>query len=186
MEPIDLTNHFLIAMPALVDPYFNRALIYVCEHNSQGAMGVIVNKPLDLTLEGLFEKVDLELKSREMASMPVHFGGPVQMDRGFVLHSPPGEWQSSLQVNQEIGLTSSKDILASISENGMPHDIILTLGYAGWSAGQLESELAQNAWLTIPANPEILFRQAPEERLPAAMQKLGISFAQLSEVAGHA
>ncbi|MCL2075985.1 MAG: YqgE/AlgH family protein [Betaproteobacteria bacterium] len=186
MEPIYFTHHFLIAMPALVDPYFNRALIYVCEHNAQGALGVIVNKPLDLTLEGLFEKVDLELKTREIASLPVHFGGPVQMDRGFVLHSPPGEWQSSMQVNQEIGLTSSKDILASISQNGQPDNIILTLGYAGWSAGQLENELAQNAWLTIPANSEILFRQSPEERLPAAMQKLGISFAQLSDVAGHA
>ncbi|MDR0233539.1 MAG: YqgE/AlgH family protein [Zoogloeaceae bacterium] len=181
-----LTHHFLIAMPALVDPYFNRALIYVCEHNAQGALGVIVNKPLDLTLEGLFEKVDLELKTREIAALPVHFGGPVQMDRGFVLHSPPGEWQSSMHVTQEIGLTSSKDILASISQNGQPHDIILTLGYAGWSAGQLENEIAQNAWLTLPANPEILFQQAPEERLPAAMQKLGISFSQLSDVAGHA
>ncbi|MDR2638149.1 MAG: YqgE/AlgH family protein [Zoogloeaceae bacterium] len=186
MEPINFTHHFLIAMPAMVDSYFHRALIYVCEHNAQGALGIIVNKPLDLTLSGLFEKVDLEMKISEIADLPVHFGGPVQMDRGFVLHRPLGNWQSSMQVTEEVGLTSSKDILSSISQSGQPKDIILTLGYAGWGAGQLEAELTQNAWLTVPANLEILFGQPPEERLPAAMQALGISFAQLSNVAGHA
>jgi putative transcriptional regulator len=186
MDNLDLTHHFLIAMPAMTDPYFNRALIYVCEHNEQGALGVIVNRPLDLTLANLFEKVDLELQAREIGALPVHFGGPVQMDRGFVLHRPRGEWQSSMRVTDEVGLTSSKDILVSIGANGNPKEIIMTLGYAGWGAGQLENEIAQNAWLTVPAHADILFEQPPEERLPAALQILGVSFAQLSDVAGHA
>jgi putative transcriptional regulator len=186
MEHFSLTHHFLIAMPAMVDPYFNRALIYVCEHNEQGALGIIVNRPIDLALAGLFEKIDLELAAKNLASLPVHFGGPVQTDRGFVLHRPTGEWQSSLKVTDEICLTSSKDILVGIGKTGQPQEIIVTLGYAGWGAGQLESELGQNAWLTVPASADILFHLAPEERLPAAMQKLGVSFIQLSGVAGHA
>ncbi len=186
MESVNLTHHFLIAMPAMVDPYFNRTLVYVCEHNEQGALGVIINRPIDLTLAGLFEKVELKLEAEELARLPVYFGGPVQTDRGFVLHRPRGSWQSTLRVNEEIGLTSSKDILTSIGELGEPRDIIMTLGYAGWGAGQLENELTQNAWLTVPADAQILFAMPPEERLPAAMQKLGISFSQLSDVAGHA
>jgi putative transcriptional regulator len=186
MDTVNLTHHFLIAMPAMVDPYFNRALIYVCEHNSQGALGVIVNRPIDLVLAGLFEKVSLELEARHIASLPVYFGGPVQMDRGFVLHRPQGEWQSSLKVGDEIGLTSSKDILVALGKTGEPQEIIVTLGYAGWSAGQLETELGQNAWLSVDASPDILFHLPPEERLPAAMQKLGVSFSQLSTVVGHA
>ncbi|MDR3352094.1 MAG: YqgE/AlgH family protein [Zoogloeaceae bacterium] len=186
METVNLTHHFLIAMPAMADPHFNRALIYVCEHNSQGALGVIVNRPIDLVLAGLFEKVNLELEARNLASLPVYFGGPVQMDRGFVLHRPQGQWQSSLRVNNDIGLTSSKDILVSLGKTGEPQEMIVTLGYAGWGAGQLENELGQNAWLTVDASPEILFHLPPEERLPAAMQKLGISFSQLSTTVGHA
>ncbi|MDR0736376.1 MAG: YqgE/AlgH family protein [Zoogloeaceae bacterium] len=186
MEFLNLTHHFLIAMPTMADPYFNRALIYVCEHNPQGALGVIVNRPLDLTLARLFEKVDLELRTREIGALPVHFGGPVQMDRGFVLHRPRGEWQSSMRITDEVGLTSSKDILVSISSGGEPKDIIMMLGYAGWGAGQLESEVGQNAWLTVPASTEVLFGQPPESRLPTAMQMLGVSFSQLSDVAGHA
>ncbi|MDR2365924.1 MAG: YqgE/AlgH family protein [Zoogloeaceae bacterium] len=186
MEFLNLTHHFLIAMPAMLDPYFNRALIYVCEHNPQGALGVIVNRPLDLTLAKLFEKVELELRAPGVAALPVHFGGPVQMDRGFVLHRPRGDWQSSMRITDEVGLTSSKDILVSISVSGEPKDIIMMLGYAGWGAGQLESEVGQNAWLTVPASEEVLFGQPPESRLPTAMQMLGVSFAQLSDVAGHA
>ncbi|MDR1349336.1 MAG: YqgE/AlgH family protein [Zoogloeaceae bacterium] len=186
MEPLNLTHHFLIAMPAMVDPYFNRAMIYVCEHNPQGALGVIVNRPLDLTLAKLFEKVELKLHTQEIGAAPVHFGGPVQMDRGFVLHRPRGEWQSSMRITDEVGLTSSKDILVSISASGEPKDIIMMLGYAGWGAGQLEAEVGQNAWLTVPASAEVLFGQPPESRLPTAMQMLGVSFAQLSDVAGHA
>lgn len=186
MERINLTNQFLIAMPAMADPYFSRAVIYICEHNEHGALGVIVNHPIGLTLAGLFEKMEMELASDEMADLPVHFGGPVQTDRGFVLHRPAGEWQSTLRVTDEISLTSSKDVLSAIGKENQPRDILMVLGYSGWEAGQLENELAQNAWLTVPASGDILFNVPSEARLEAAMQKLGISFEQLTDATGHA
>lgn len=186
MDPVNLTDNFLIAMPAMADPYFAQSLVYICEHNENGALGIIVNRPIDMNLASLFEKIELPLEQPDIARMPVYFGGPVQLDRGFVLHRPVGQWQSTLAVNGAIGLTSSRDVLAAVASSGQPAEIIVTLGYAGWGAGQLEDELAQNAWLTVPARPDILFEMPPEERLPAAMQNLGISFSQLSDVAGHA
>lgn len=186
MDSVNLTDNFLIAMPALEDPYFSNALVYVCEHNENGALGIIVNRPIDMNLAGLLEKIDIKLEAEALAKLPVYFGGPVQLDRGFVLHRPVGNWQSTLAVNGDVGLTSSRDVLASVGSAGLPSEIIVTLGYAGWSAGQLEDELAQNSWLTVAAKPSILFDLPPEERLPAAMQRLGISFSQLSDVAGHA
>lgn len=186
MDSVNLTDNFLIAMPTLEDPYFSNALVYICEHNENGALGIIVNRPIDMDLAGLFEKIDIKLSAENLAKLPVYFGGPVQLDRGFVLHRPVGKWQSTLAVNSEVGLTSSRDVLNSVGSEGLPAEIIVTLGYAGWDAGQLESELAQNSWLTVPAKAEILFDLPPEERLPAAMLKLGISFTQLSDVAGHA
>jgi putative transcriptional regulator len=186
MDNVNLTDNFLIAMPALEDPYFSNALVYICEHNENGALGIIVNRPIDLDLAGLLEKIDIKLENDQLSSLPVYFGGPVQLDRGFVLHRPVGAWQSTLVVNEEVGLTSSRDVLASVGSAGQPSEIIVTLGYAGWDPGQLESELAQNSWLTVPAKPDILFDLPPEERLPAAMLKLGVSFTQLSDVAGHA
>jgi putative transcriptional regulator len=186
MDNVNLTDNFLIAMPTLEDPYFSNALIYICEHNANGALGIIVNRPIDMNLAGLFEKIDIKLEAENLAKLPVYFGGPVQLDRGFVLHRPIGKWQSTLAVNSEVGLTSSRDVLNSVGSAGQPAEIIVTLGYSGWDAGQLENELAQNSWLTVPAKAEILFDLPPEERLPAAMQKLGISFTQLSDVAGHA
>jgi putative transcriptional regulator len=186
MDSVNLTDNFLIAMPALEDPYFSNALVYVCEHNENGALGIIVNRPIDMNLAGLLEKIDIKLEAEALAKLPVYFGGPVQLDRGFVLHRPVGNWQSTLAVNGDVGLTSSRDVLASVGSAGLPSEIIVTLGYAGWSAGQLEDELAQNSWLTVAAKPSILFDLPPEERLPAAMQMLGISFSQLSDVAGHA
>jgi putative transcriptional regulator len=186
MDSVNLTDNFLIAMPTLEDPYFSNALVYICEHNEHGALGIIVNRPIDMNLAGLFDKIDIKLEADSLANLPVYFGGPVQLDRGFVLHRPVGQWQSTLAINSEIGLTSSRDVLASVASAGLPAEILVTLGYAGWDAGQLEDELAQNSWLTVPAKASILFDMAPEERLPAAMQKLGISFTQLSDVAGHA
>ncbi|KAF4516571.1 hypothetical protein B566_EDAN003318 [Ephemera danica] len=186
MDNVNLTDNFLIAMPALEDHYFSNALVYICEHNENGALGIIVNRPIDLDLAGLLEKIDIKLENNQLSSLPVYFGGPVQLDRGFVLHRPVGAWQSTLVINEEVGLTSSRDVLASVGRAGQPSEIIVTLGYAGWDSGQLESELAQNSWLTVPAEPDILFDLPPEERLHAAMLKLGISFAQLSDVAGHA
>lgn len=186
MDNVNLTDNFLIAMPALEDPYFSHALVYICEHNENGALGIIVNRPIDMDLAGLFEKIDIKLENEALARLPVYFGGPVQLDRGFVLHRPIGHWQSTLAVSAEVGLTSSRDVLASVAKDGLPTEIIVSLGYSGWDAGQLEDELAQNSWLTVPAKSTILFDLPPEERLPAAMQKLGISFSQLSDVAGHA
>ena len=186
MDNVNLTDNFLIAMPALEDPYFANALVYICEHNENGALGIIVNRPIDMNLAGLFDKIDIKLEAENLSNLPVYFGGPVQLDRGFVLHRPIGLWQSTLAVNSEVGLTSSRDVLASVGSDGLPAEILVTLGYSGWDAGQLENELAQNSWLTVPAKASILFDLPPEERLPAAMQKLGISFSQLSDVAGHA
>ena len=183
---INLTDHFLIAMPAMADPNFTRTLTYIAEHNENGAMGIIVNRPTDMRLATLFERIDIPFEQPDFADLPVYSGGPVQADRGFVLHRPVGKWQSTLAVNGDVGLTSSRDVLASVGSAGLPSEIIVTLGYAGWSAGQLEEEIAQNSWLTVAAKPSILFDLPPEERLPAAMQKLGISFSQLSDVAGHA
>ncbi len=189
-EPTSLANHFLIAMPAMTDPNFARSLTYLCEHNAEGALGIIINKPLEIRLGSLFERVSVPLAQgghqAKYRDLPVYFGGPVQTDRGFVLHRPVGNWQSTLHVTPEVGLTSSRDILQSMSDAGEPQDVLVSLGYAGWAAGQLEWELSQNAWLTVAARPDIIFSLPPEERLPAAMQLLGVDFARLSDVAGHA
>jgi putative transcriptional regulator len=190
VESTSLANHFLIAMPAMTDPNFSRTLTYLCEHNAEGALGIIVNRPLDLSLGTRFERVAVPLTPGESqakySELPVFFGGPVQTDRGFVLHRPVGHWQSTLSVSPEVGLTSSRVVLVSVADAGLPTEILVTLGYSGWDAGQLEDELAQNSWLTVPAKATILFDLPAEERLPAAMQNLGISFTQLSDVAGHA
>jgi putative transcriptional regulator len=186
MQSMNLTDHFLIAMPAMDDPYFSRTLIYIAEHNDQGALGLIVNRPIDMDLATLFEKIEVPLESPNVGRLPVYFGGPVQTDRGFVLHRPVGNWQSTLVVTSEVGLTSSRDVLQAVGKDGQPGEIMVTLGYSGWGAGQLENELVQNAWLTVPADPRILFELPFEERLPSAMETLGIDFANLSEKAGHA
>ncbi|MBX3662321.1 MAG: YqgE/AlgH family protein [Burkholderiales bacterium] len=187
MNSVDLTQHFLIAMPAMADPHFAKTLTLVCEHNENGALGIIVNRPTDLSLQGLLEQVKVTPDPQQsFSSVPVHFGGPVQVDRGFVLHKPQGSWQSTLKVGEDIGLTTSKDILEAAARGEGPPQMLITLGYAGWAPGQLEHELAQNAWLTVPARTDILFDLPAEERLPAAMQLLGVDYANLSDEAGHA
>ena len=183
---INLTDHFLIAMPAMVDPYFAKSLVYVAEHSDQGTLGVIVNRPIDMTLAALFQRIELPFVSGTLADLPVFFGGPVQTDRGFVLHRPLGTWQSTLAVNAEIGLTTSRDVLQSVGQAGHPGDLVVTLGYSGWASGQLEHEISQNAWLTVPADPRILFELPYEERLPSALELLGIDLANLAGQAGHA
>jgi len=186
MSSINLTHHFLIAMPNMADPNFSRTLTYVCEHNDQGALGVVINRPIDMTLQALFERLALTLTDRELASSPIYFGGPVQTDRGFVLHVPAGDWQSTLRVRDAIGLTTSKDVLEAVGRGEGPTKMLVTLGYAGWSAGQLEHELSQNAWLTVEARDAIIFDLPAEERLPAAMELLGVDYARLADEAGHA
>ena len=186
MSSIDLTNHFLIAMPNMADPYFAKTLTYVCEHNDQGALGIVVNRPIDMTLQALFERLSLSLKDRSLADAPIYFGGPVQTDRGFVLHLPAGEWQATLKVRDAIGLTTSKDILEAVGRGEGPAKMLVSLGYAGWSAGQIEHELKQNAWLTVEAKDAIIFDLPADERLPAAMELLGLDYARLADQAGHA
>ena len=186
MSSINLTHHFLIAMPNMADPHFSRTLTYICEHNDQGALGLVVNRPIDMTLQSLFERLSLKCPDADLGGAPIFFGGPVQTDRGFVLHAPAGNWQSTLRVGETIGLTTSKDILEAVGRGDGPKRIMVTLGYSGWSPGQLEHEISQNAWLTVEAQDAILFETPAEERLPAAMELLGIDFASLQDVAGHA
>ena len=182
----NLTNHFLIAMPNMVDPNFSRSLTYICEHNDRGALGLVVNRPGEITLGTLLGQADITLDNDEWKSVPVYKGGPVQTDRGFVLHRPVGSWQSTLAVNDVAGLTTSRDVLLSMVAGKGPEKMLVAIGYAGWAAGQLEQEIKQNGWLTVEADLDVVFNMPPEARLNAAMGLLGISFANLSDQAGHA
>jgi len=186
MDNVNLTHHFLIAMPNMADPYFSKSLTYICEHNEQGALGIVLTRPVDLTLSALLEQVEIPVANLDIGAIQVHFGGPVQMDRGFVLHHPPGQWQSTLRVNDEIGLTTSKDILEAVARGEGPDKIFITLGYAGWAPGQLEHEMSLNAWLSVPAEPSLIFDLPLEARFDAAMHLLGIDAINLSDDAGHA
>lgn len=186
MDNANFTDHFLIAMPNMVDPNFAGTLTYICDHNTDGALGVVVNRPIDLSLEKLFEQIGIKLDDEQLRQQPAYFGGPVQVERGFVLHRPLGTWSSTLTVNDQIGLTTSKDVLVAAGRGEGPEQIIVTLGYAGWGPGQLESEISQNAWLTVRADPALIFDLPPQERFSAAMHLLGIDPAMLSEGAGHA
>jgi putative transcriptional regulator len=188
MQSVNLTNHFLIAMPNMADPYFAKSLTYICEHNEQGALGVVVNRPTEMTVGGLFEQVEIPLANNELSQRAVYFGGPVQVDRGFVLHRPVGGWQSTLVIGNEIGLTTSRDILEAMGQGDGPacEGTLVSLGYSGWAPGQIEQELGQNAWLTVSANASIIFDKSPETRLESAMSLLGFDLASLSEEAGHA
>ena len=181
-----LTNQFLIAMPGLEDPNFFQSVTYICEHNEEGALGLVINRPLQMQLGEIFQHINLEHAEPEAKQMRVHLGGPVQQDRGFVLHEPLGNWDATLKVTDRIGVTSSIDILEAIAVNRGPERSLIALGYAGWGAGQLEREMAENAWLSGPANPEILFSTPDEERWKAAAASLGIDLDLLSGEAGHA
>ena len=182
----NFTGHFLIAMPGMVDPNFANTLTYVCEHSEDGALGIVVNKPTDMSVSTLLEQIEIKLDDSRVSESRVHFGGPVQIDRGFVLHRPLGNWQSTLAISDELGLTTSKDVLEALARGEGPRDVLVSLGYAGWSAGQLEHEIAQNAWLTVAADPDVMFDVPAEGRLPAAMRLLGIDFSRLSDDVGHA
>jgi putative transcriptional regulator len=186
MSSVNLSHHFLIAMPNMVDPHFSKTLTYVCEHNEQGALGLVINRPIEMTLARLLEHVSIQTENESHAAVPVHYGGPVQINRGFILHEPAGPWESTLKINPDLGLTTSRDILEAIARGDGPRQILVTLGYAGWGAGQLEHELAQNAWLSVAAEPHLMFELSAERRLPAAMALLGVNYASLSDAAGHA
>ena len=182
----NLTNHFLIAMPNMADPNFSRTLTYICEHSDKGALGLVVNRPGDITLGTLLGQAEITLYNDEWKTVPVYNGGPVETDRGFVLHQPVGSWQSTLAVNDVAGLTTSRDVLLSMVAGKGPEKMLVAVGYAGWAAGQLEQEIKQNGWLTVEADLDVVFNMPPEARLNAAMGLLGISFANLSNQAGHA
>ncbi|GGA97096.1 UPF0301 protein [Agarivorans gilvus] len=184
-----LQNQFLIAMPSLNDPFFKRSVVYLCEHNEDGAMGLVINVPVDLSVESLLQQVELHENSemiREDLNRPVYQGGPVAQERGFVLHSPMKGFNSSLKVSDELMVTTSKDVLDTLGTDAQPHDYIVTLGYASWEAGQLEQEIADNSWLTLPASTEIIFDTPSHKRWEAAAKSLGIDIWQLSSEVGHA
>ncbi len=183
---LNLTHQFLIAMPTMADPNFAGSVVYICEHNERGALGLVINRPTELTLAHLFDKIDLKLEIAPWKDEPVYFGGPVQTERGFVLHVPRGEYGSTLAVGEEIGLTTSKDVLEAVAEGNGPQKLLVTLGYSGWGAGQLENEISQNAWLTVGAKTSVIFETPVEERFAAALALLGIDSTQLSMLAGHA
>ncbi|CAN6133184.1 COG1678 Putative transcriptional regulator [Methylophilaceae bacterium] len=191
LENVNLTGHLLIAMPGMTDPFFSKSVTFICTHNQDGAMGVMINRPTDLSYETLFEKIKVDLAQNELADNTVLYGGPVQPERGFVLHEPSGEWDSTLSIAENTALTTSKDILESVAIGTGPKKMLLALGYAGWTAGQLEQEIAANSWLSVQAKDgetlhKILFECKAEDKLNASLALLGVNPAMLSDVAGHA
>ena len=186
---INLTNQFLIAMPGMGDDTFSGAVVYLCEHTENGALGLVINKPIDITLKNLFEKVELPLEIASLAEQPVFFGGPVQTERGFVLHDRNPDampYSSTLSIPGGLEMTTSKDVLEALSNGHGPKRLLVTLGYTGWAAGQLEDELGRNGWLTVDASPEIIFDTPVEQRYGRAVSLLGFDPAMLSQQAGHA
>ncbi|WPL15384.1 hypothetical protein Thiowin_00280 [Thiorhodovibrio winogradskyi] len=181
-----LTNHFLIAMPGLQDPNFSRTVTYICEHSAQGAMGIVINRPMDLRLGDVLEQLDIEPQRPEISNQIVYLGGPVQTDRGFVIHSGPETFDSTLSVTPDLRVTTSRDVLEAIASGKGPELCLVALGYAGWTSGQLEEELSANAWLSGPADNETLFRRPASARLQAAAQLIGIDINLLIGEAGHA
>ena len=181
-----LRDHFLLAMPCLSEGIFSQSITYICEHGESGAMGIVINRPLDLSVSEIFEHLQID-SGRDFSDLPVMAGGPVQMDHGFVLHRYCDKtWEASLKVTPEITLTTSRDILRAIANDNGPQDHLIALGYAGWTAGQLEQELAENSWLTLPGSSDIIFSTPADERLGAAGALLGIDMNLISSQAGHA
>jgi putative transcriptional regulator len=188
---INLTNQFLIAMPGMADPTFAGSVIYLCEHTEKGALGLVINKPVDIKLKNLFEKVELQLHRDDIADTPVYFGGPVQTERGFVLHERQSEadspYNSTLSIaGGSLDMTTSKDVLEALAEGAGPKKLLVTLGYSGWGAGQLEDEISRNGWLTVDADPRVIFDTPIEQRYEKAVSLLGIDPHMLSQEAGHA
>ena len=186
MQHFGLKDHFLLAMPHLEDPNFTGSLSYLCDHDENGTMGVIVNRPLELTLEALFEQLELGGEESPHRNAPVYYGGPVHKDRGFILHRGAStRWDSSIQVTEELALTTSMDMLQALAVGEGPEDFLVCLGCAGWEAGQLEQEILENAWLTVEGRADILFEVAPEQRLGAAAGILGVDLNLMTREAGH-
>lgn len=187
---IDLTDQFLIAMPSMRDDNFAGTVVYLCEHNANGALGLVINRPTELPLQELFEKVDLKLDRPDLADAPVYFGGPVQTERGFVLHdqldAEGGHYNSTLKIGAGLEMTTSRDVLEALAGGAGPRRVFVTLGYSGWSAGQLEDEISRNGWLTVKAQPEVIFDTPVEQRYDKALSLLGVDRNFLMGEAGHA
>lgn len=186
IEPTYLSHQFLIAMPTLADPNFFQTVTYISEHNANGALGLVINRPLNLTLSQLLEHLNLSSDRPEIAQIPVYHGGPVQPEQGFVLHNPVGHWDATLHVTDDIGITTSRDILQAVACGQGPAHLLVALGYAGWGPGQLEQELADNAWLSSPFDFNLLFDTPSNRRWLAAAALLGIDLNLLSSHVGHA
>lgn len=190
LPSLALADHFLIAMPSMLDPIFGGTVVYICEHNAGGALGMIINRPTDMTMDVLFERLELSLEINPHDGVAPHgavmFGGPVQVERGFVLHAPAAQYNSSLTVSDAVALTTSRDVLEAVAQGDGPQRVLVTLGCAGWSAGQLEDEILRNGWLTVRADPAIVFDTPVEARFVAAMNLLGIDPIMLAGEAGHA
>jgi len=193
--PTNLTNHFLIAMPGLQDELFGQSVVYLCEHSQRGALGLVINKPCDISLKNLFDKVELPLTRPDLAQAPVFFGGPVQTERGFVLHEAtfsdadkPSDpvYSSTMSIPGGLEMTTSKDVLEAISTGGGPRKVLISLGYSAWGEGQLESELGENSWLTVAADTRVIFDTPVAQRYAQALQLLGLEAWMLSGEAGHA
>ena len=181
-----LSNQLLIAMPGMADPNFNGTVTLVCEHNHDSALGIVINRPLNLNVGGLFDQLALTEADQRVASSPVLDGGPVGRERGFVLHCPLGDFESSIAVSPDIHLTLSRDVLDALAAGNGPEKSVVALGYAGWEAGQLEQEMLHNTWLNVPADPEIIFDVPFTDRWSVAAQTIGVDISQISPHVGHA
>ena len=182
---MNLTNQFLLAMPGLHGDYFADSLTYICEHSEDGAMGLIINRPSGVSLVELLAELGLSA-NRNLVSVPVLEGGPVALDTGFVLHGSDRRYESTMAVTEEVYLSTAFQVLEEISQNSGPADFLVTLGYSGWAAGQLEDEMQQNVWLNAPASQSVLFELPHEKRLFAAAEALGIDFRLIAARPGHA
>ena len=186
MEATNLTNNFIIAMPSLADDNFNHTVTYICEHNENGSFGIVINRITDVTLDEVIHQMEIESSNSTTHDTFIYHGGPVQQERGFILHRPLGEWNSSLKINDQMALTTSRDIIEAIAHDEGPEQSMIALGYAGWSPGQLEQEIADNTWLNCPAEEQIIFDIPAEKRWQAAADLLGIDLKLLSNDTGHA
>ncbi|PCI21412.1 MAG: YqgE/AlgH family protein [Piscirickettsiaceae bacterium] len=180
-----LKDNFLIAMPGMEGSDFSKSVTYLCQHDKEGALGVVINKPSTLTMGDIFKQLNVTPARPEIAKIPLFLGGPVQQERGFVLHTPVGEWDSTMVVNDQLALTSSKDILEAISQGKGPQQWLVALGYAGWGSGQLEKEIQANAWLHGKADQDIIFDEPVNQRWELAAHRIGVDISLMSMDAGH-
>lgn len=182
-----LNNQLLVAMPSLADPNFSHSVTLICEHNERGALGLVINRPLDMRMSEVLDQLSLPTEDARLRGMPVLAGGPVQRDRGFVLHRPgPRGWESTMRVSDALHVTTSRDVLAAMARGEGPKHAAIALGYAGWEAGQLDEELLQNAWLTVPCDDSLIFELPFEQRWHAAARLLGVELSRISTQAGRA